>query len=77
MIDNERNCASCGAKYKEVREVWPQFPQCSLCYPTKEEIAEKRTPENVFRYYLQVAHGIKVTNEQASQILKFIEKGEV
>ena len=67
--DNQRICATCGKPYAEVSEVWPQFPQCSLCYPTPPELVDRRSPENVFRHYLQVAHGITVTTHVAKEIL--------
>ena len=66
-IDNLRNCATCGKAYSEAREVWPQFPQCSLCYPTHSE--QERTQEQVFRYYLKFAHGINVNVAVAKEIL--------
>lgn len=68
--ENKRNCATCGHSYLEVRKVWPQFPQCSLCFPTPQEIDDRRSPVNVFRHYLQAAHNIVVTAEVAKEILE-------
>jgi len=65
-----RNCASCGCTYIERAAVWDLFPQCSLCRQREEEKAAARSPGNVFRHWLQVAHGIEVSLAVAEDILK-------
>lgn len=66
----KRQCAKCGNEYPEIDKLWPQFPQCSLCRQNLQEKLEARSPENVFRYWLQVSHGIAVTAEVAKEIME-------
>lgn len=66
----KRQCAKCGKEYPEVDTHWPQYPQCSLCRETEREKLAARSPENVFRHWLQVSHGIVVTTEVAKEIME-------